>query len=198
VERRLLYAGEIMVKRLQFKKKLTIFSKQNRGMSTIVVTIILIALSMAAIAIVWGVVNNMIKGQIKNTQSCMGKYDKVKINKQYTCYNEVTGSLGAYTVRFSLGIDDVEIEKVVVGIITENGRKGYQITNIPQAISGLSMYPNGLNIVLPGKNAGLSYQTTYVFHSKITLIQIAPVIEGVQCEISDSISQIENCNLMNN
>jgi len=188
-----------MARKSQFKKNLIlpIFSKKNRGVSTIVVTIILIAISMIAVSIVWGVINNMVKNQIKNSQSCFGNYDKVQINEQYTCYVPVAGSPGTYNLRFSLEVGDIEIDKITVGVSSEQEVKGYEITNVPQTISGLSKYPgDSSNIILPEKNSGLSYQTTDVFHSEINLIQIAPVINGVQCEVSDSISQIENCNWM--
>ena len=37
---------------------------KKRGLSTIVITIIMVALSLAAIVLVWGFVSNMIKKQI--------------------------------------------------------------------------------------------------------------------------------------
>lgn len=171
----------------QYKK----YSK--KGLSTIVITVILVALSMAAIAIVWSFVNNMIKTQIKNSESCFGNYDKVRINGQYTCYDSSKG-----IARFSLMIGDVSVDKVVVSVSSSSAIKSYTITNTAQPITGLNMFSGATpaNVILPGKNSGLTYNATG-FTSKIDSIRIAPVIGGTQCEVSDSLSDIEDCVLIN-
>lgn len=191
--RRPLYVEGSMVKRLLSKKFSNL--KNKKGLSTIVITVILIAVSMAAIALVWGVISNMLNNQIKNSESCFGNYDKVKLNGEYTCYTQIDSN--QYLLRFSLGIGDIVIDKVIVGISSSSATKSYEITNAVQTISGLKMYPSGVaQIVLPEKNSGLTYEVSTAFTSKIDSIQIAPVINGVQCDVSDSILQIEDCELM--
>lgn len=186
-----------MAKRFRYKKdrKSTIFLTKNRkGLSTIVITVILIALSLAAVVLVWGVVNNMIKKQIGSSEACFGNYNKVKLNAEYTCYERV--SLSNYSLRFSLSVGDIKIDKIIVSVASASAVNGYEITNIAQNISRLSMYPSGLIWVsLPGTNSGLSYKADE-FSSGIDSIKIAPVINGNQCETSDSITEIENCALM--
>lgn len=168
-------------------------SKSKKGLSTIVITVILIALSMAAIVLVWGFVNNLVKGQIKSSESCFGNYDKVQINGQYTCYKRVGTN---YNLRFSLIIGDIDVDKVIVSISSESAVKSFEITNTNQTISGLEMYsPEDTNVILPGKNSGLTYNVTTLFSEKIDSIQIAPVINDDLCEVSDSISEIEDCDL---
>jgi hypothetical protein len=160
----------------------------KKGLSAIVITVILIALSMAAIVLVWVFVNNMIKGQIKSSESCFGNFDKVSINEQYTCYDAA-----AQSIRFSLIVGDIDVDKIIVSVSSASAVKSYEITNTAGAVTGLLMYPSGsTNIVLPGKNAGLTYRATG-FTSTADLIQIAPVIGGTQCETSDSVSEIEPC-----
>lgn len=177
-----------MVKKLQYKKS------SKRGLSAVVTTMILVALSMAAIVLVWVFVSNMVKKQIGSSESCYGNYDKVKINGQYTCYERVSAS--NYNLRFSLAIGDIDVDKVIVSISSVGAVKSYTITNTPQVISGLKMYPSGINQVnLSGKNAGLSYNATG-FGGKIDSIQIAPVIGGNLCEVSDSLASIEDCKLI--
>ncbi|MDD5012557.1 MAG: hypothetical protein PHQ66_02860 [Candidatus Nanoarchaeia archaeon] len=163
----------------------------KRGISTIVITVILISLSMAAVVIVWASVNAVIKNQIGSSESCFGNYDKVQINKQYTCYNSSSDE-----IRFSLMVGDIEIDKIVVSVSSESAVKSYEITNTPENISTLTMYPSGdSNIVLPEKNSGLTYRATG-FDSEADLIKIAPVIGGNQCEVADTLSQIEDCSLL--
>ncbi len=166
----------------------------KKGLSTIVITVILIALSMAAIVLVWAFVNNLIKGQIKSSESCFGNYNKVTINGQYTCYERAGTD---YNLRFSLTIGDINVDKVLVSISSESSMKSFQITNTAQPITGLEMYPSGeTNVILPEKNSGLTYNVTTLFSDKIDLIQIAPVINGDLCEVSSSISEIEDCALL--
>jgi hypothetical protein len=180
-----------MVKSLRFNK---------RGLSTIIITVILIALSLAAVVLVWGFVNNLIKKQIGSTESCFGNYDKVQINKQYTCYEDL--GTGAYALRFSLAVGSVNLTKVVVSVSSASAVKSYEITNEVQQIPNMANYPcvgecwwaDNLNIKLPGKNSGLTYRIIG-FTSTMDLIQVAPVIGGEQCEAS-SLSEIESCDLL--
>jgi hypothetical protein len=191
-----------MAKKLYYKDSLgkkdgrpTIFLTKNRaGLSTIVITVILIALSLAAVVIVWVSVNNMIKKQIRGSEACFGNYDKVRLNEQYTCYERISST--NYSLRFSLSIGDIKVDKIIVSVSSASAVRGYEIANLSQNISGLSMYPSGISeINLPNMNAGLSYKAKE-FTSEIDGIQIAPVISGTQCETSDSITTIENCALM--
>jgi hypothetical protein len=165
--------------------------KNSKGLSTIVITVILIALSMAALVIVWGFVSNFINKEIGSSESCFGNYDKVKLNKQYTCYEALVG--GEYNLRFSLGVGDIEVDSVVVSIYSANGYNSYKLTNENQIINGLIMYPsNSTQISLPGKNSGVTYLATG-FDSKIDSIEIAPTINDNLCEVSDSFAEIDNC-----
>jgi hypothetical protein len=162
--------------------------RNRSGLSTIVVTVILIALSMAAVVLVWVFVNNMLKKQIGQSESCFGNFDKVELNGQYTCHDSINSIL-----RFSLIIGDIKVDKVIVSVSSANAVKSYEIIN-GTTISGLSMYSeaNPDIIILPGKNSGLTYNATG-FSSQVDSIQIAPVIGGNSCEVSDSLSAIEEC-----
>ncbi len=168
--------------------------QSKKGLSAIVVTVILVALSMAAIVLVWAFVSNLIKKQISSSESCFGNSEKVTLNGQYTCYEEIDST--HYNLRFSLNIGDVDIDKVLVSVSSASAVKSYEISKTEGTISGLSMYPSGsLQVKLPEKNAGLTYKATG-FTSKIDSMQIAPVIGGNLCSVSDSFSEIENCALI--
>ncbi len=190
-----------MARKLLYKKtpktglRPTIFPKKNRkGLSAIVTTLILVALSMGAMVLIWTVINKMIQRQTGHTEACFGNYEKVTLNALYTCYTEI--GIDNYEVRFSLKIGDISnVEKVIVGLSSASAVKSYQITNTEQLLEGLAPYPAGTgNVKLPEPNAGLSYVTSMT--SKPDLINIQPVINGETCEMSDSLSEIENCNLI--
>jgi hypothetical protein len=165
----------------------------KKGLSTIITTLLLITLSIAAVALVWSFASNMVKHQIKNSEACQGNYNKVTLNGEYTCYeNPGTGN---YYLRFSLSIGDVTPEKVIVAVSSSGTVRSYEITNITGTVSGLTMYPSGsLNIVLPPKNGGYTYRTG-TSSEKFDSIKIAPVFGGTQCEMSDSIVEIADCAL---
>jgi len=172
-----------MAKNLWFKNK--------KGLSTVVITVILIALSMAAVVLVWGFVNNLIKKQIGSSESCFGNYDKVVLNKQYTCYDSASKEF-----RFSLSIGDVKVDKVVISVSSASAIKSYEITNEAQTDLGLVRYPTDTDpVILPTKNSGFTYSTDD-FSSAVDLIKIAPVMGSNQCKVSDTLSQIEDCSLL--
>jgi hypothetical protein len=166
----------------------------KRGLSVIVTTLLVIVLSMAAVAVVWISVNSIVKKQMESSVSCYGNYDKIKINGMYTCFNKTSAT--NYNLRFSLFIGDVTVNKVIVSIYSGSAVNSYTITNTPQSISGLTMYPSGISqINLSSKNSGLSYEATG-FGYPIDSIQIAPYIGKNLCGVSDSLSSIEDCQLI--
>jgi hypothetical protein len=166
----------------------------KKGLSAIITTMILIGISLAAVALVWTFVSGMLKGQIKSSEACYGNYDKVTLNRQYTCYeNPGTGS---YYLRFSLSVGDVRPEKIIVSVSASSAVQSYTIINATGLVAGLTMYPSGsTSIALPSRNGGLTYRTA-AFTGKFDSIKIAPVIGGTQCDMSDSIVEIADCALL--
>jgi len=169
-------------------------NRDKKGLSTIVVTVILVALSMSAVVLVWAFVNNLIKKQIGETESCFGNAEKITLNERYTCYEQISAS--NFKLRFSLAIGDIKVNKIIVSVSSAGSVKSYEIMN-STIIPNLVMYSgaNPTTIILPGANSGLTYNATG-FTSKIDSIQIIPVLGGTTCEVSDSLSEIENCVLL--
>lgn len=185
-----------MERKLFYKNKnhLRVFypaTDNKKGVSTIIVTVILVALVMVIGAVVWTIVNNLIRGQTKGMESCFGVFDKVTINEIYTCYND-----NADSVSFSLSLGDIDVEKVIVVISSVGETKSFEITNTEQTIANLANYGSigfGTDLIkLPSKNGGKTYITNY-FTTSPDSIKIAPVIKGKQCEASDELTQIEDC-----
>lgn len=162
--------------------------KNKRGLSGIITAVIMIALVMAAAVIVWGVVNGTLKKQMEGAESCFGNFDKVTLNGIYTCYNTVNKQF-----QFSISIGDIDVEKVVVGISAEGDQRSYTLTEEDQQDMGLTRYGSETEVKIPGKNGGYTYIVDEEFDEVPDLIQIAPVIDGQQCEVSDYISNIGSC-----
>jgi len=167
---------------------LDILKKEKRGISGVITAVIMIALVMATVIIVWGVVVPLIKNQLTETESCFGVSGKVTINNMYTCYNSSSNNL-----QFSITIKDIDVDRVFVSVFAMGETKSYEVNNTESIVAGLGPYPSGSGSVkLPGKNAGLTYIASG-FSEKPDLIQIAPVVNGKQCEPTDSLSEIDDC-----
>lgn len=162
----------------------------KKGLSLVVTTILLIALTMVLIGIVWGIVNNLIKKSTEDTNACFGIFEKVVLNSEYTCYNEDG-------LRFSISIGDVDVDEVLVGVSLGGESSTFIIKKTPSQINNLVMYPDGsTSIKLPSKNAGLTYVLDLSgagFSGTPDSIEIAPVVQGAQCEVSDSLNEITRC-----
>lgn len=167
-----------------------IFIKNRKGISGVVAAVLMIALVMVVAVIVWVVVRNIVQGQIGSVESCFGVYDKVTINNRYTCYED----FGINAFRFAIDVKDIVIDKLVVSVSYPLGEtRSYTLTKNDSSVDGVYPYPEGSGAVkLPGKNSGKTYMVDTGM-GKPDSIQIAPVINGQQCEISDSLFEIEDC-----
>lgn len=165
--------------------------KNKKGISEIIITVIMIGLVLAAAAIVWGVVNSIISGKIKNTESCFGNFGKININSQYVCYDDT-----AKTFQFSLEVADVsDIDKILVSISGTGATKTFTLNTTGKVDNLANFGSTGFGtdtITIPSKNEGKSYITNF-FVSKPDSIKIAPVIKGQQCDPSDTLNEISYC-----
>jgi flagellin-like protein len=165
---------------------------KRKGLSTIIATLIMIALVLVATGIVWAAINNMISNRTEKAQKCfeVGFSEKVGINEDYTCYNSTNDSF-----QFSISVWDVDLDGILVSVTSAGISKSYTLTNTPQVIDGLLLYPNReIQTYLPGKNGGLTYIATG-FPTEIDSIKIAPIVGEEQCDVSDQIHQIEDCSV---
>ena len=159
----------------------------NKGISAIIATIILIALTLAIVAIVWGVVQNLVSQQLEESGSCFNIFGKIELNPVYTCYNSSSNEF-----LFSINVGDIEVNELVVSVSGQGTTKSYTLTANEEDI-GLLTYPARNNLVKkPGKNAGLTYISSD-FASRPDTIRVSPVIGETQCEVSASIQTIESC-----
>lgn len=175
-----------------------LYKKNSRGLSAIVTTLILVALVMGATALIWGVVSNIIREKTSSSESCFDSYSKVELDKAYTCYEEyLEGSLTRYTARFALAVKDIDSEnlnKVIIGIVSQAEAKSYELTNTEQTFEDLAPYGGVVNtpLKLPVKNSQKTYNATG-FTVKPNSIKIRLVINENQCDVSDSLTEIESC-----
>jgi len=174
------------------KKTKKYFNLNKKSVAGVVTAVIMIALVIAAAIIVWVVVTNLVSKQLEEAESCFMIFGKVTINNRYTCYDF---SLNEF--HFSINMGDVDIDEVLVSISAEGTTKSFKISKTNTTIENLVNYPDGSEgIKLPDKNAGATYiynMTGGDFSVKPDAFKIAPIVSGKQCDVSDSISDIDNC-----
>jgi hypothetical protein len=165
----------------------------KKGISAIIVTLILISISLIIGVIVWNVVNSLVKEKLNEADSCFNVFEKVQLNRQYTCYK----SSGEVWVSINIGGEDVE--SVIVSIFAKGEGKSFTITNEETQIPFVANYKSTLFgedlIKLPGKDSG----ATYIYNWGESLlegpdsIQVVPIIGGNQCGVADTVSSFDIC-----
>jgi flagellin-like protein len=160
----------------------------RKGVSEIIATVIIIALVLLITGIVWTAVNGLIQSRIGNAEACFGNFNKITLDKQFTCYDS-----NLKETRFMIVVGDVNVDEVLVSVSSNSSSQSFKLSNTEQTISGLT-YLNGTAAVrLPEKNGGTTF--VYTFDGART-IKIAPIISGNQCEVSDSIPALDDCSLL--
>jgi hypothetical protein len=165
--------------------------KNRRGVSGVVVTVLLIALVVIVVAVVWAVVVNLVQDNIQGSESCFGNFNKIELNGLYTCYDSSAGEL-----QFSISIGDVELDKIIVFVSGSGSTKSIELSDVASTESAITPYGGAGEVKMPGSNAGKTYVlnlATAGIVGEPDLIRISPVISGNQCETSDSISRFEAC-----
>jgi flagellin-like protein len=176
--------------------------ENKKGLSEVVTTVILIALVLVAAGLIWGVVRTMINKNIKSSESCFNIADKVSINGAYTCYNPGTNEL-----NLSVSVGDLSIEGLVVSVSKGGTAKGIEIKE-GVAVANVRNYDDPVltygtvGLKVPTKNSGRTYVTKV--NSLLGVggnlppksIQISPIVNGEQCGVADSLTEISDCALL--
>ena len=177
-------------------RKKQFLGKNRKGISPVIAMVIMIALVMAIVAVVWVVVSNLVEEEIESSESCFGIFDKVVIENSYTCYNS-----SAQEIQFSINIGDIEVDEILVSVAGAGSTKSFSLGSDVQE-SYLKDYPNGnygVTLLFPGKNAGRTYvlnMTNASLSGSPDSLQIAPIINGKQCGVSDTLSEFDDCQLL--
>ena len=163
--------------------------KNKKALSGVISAIILIGLAMVLVAIVWGVVNGILKSKLDEAQSCFGIFEKVDLESKNMCFYNSTKELHIY-----VSVGDIDIDGMLISVMGNGTAKSF---NIPGNYSYVRDY-SGLyseETTLPEKNSGL----TYVFNATEggiqdpSSVQVAPIVSEKQCDVSDSVSPVDKC-----
>ncbi|MEK6840438.1 MAG: archaellin/type IV pilin N-terminal domain-containing protein [Nanoarchaeota archaeon] len=169
----------------------------KKGLSTVVSTVLMVALTIAAVSVIWVAVNTLVQEKTKSSESCFGVFGKVELNPQYTCYNN-TGGISENEVWFSIDRGEIEtVDDILVGISGETSSVSFKI--LEDAPLGLSYYPNRTTPVdIPRADQGLTYiyELPSYFTETPEKVEIALIINGEICGDTDSLQEIDVCSAL--
>ncbi len=95
-------------------------------------------------------------------------------------------------MHFSINVKDIEIQDILILIAGYTISKSFRITSEAQEIIDLRNYDDTSEVNVPGENSGKTYIAEAIT-SKPTSVEIAPVINGNFCDVSDILSNIYIC-----
>lgn len=183
---------------------MTLYSKtkNKKALSTVVATVLLILLTVVAVAIVWGFISGVINPIVANKCYTIERNPElITLGNSYTCFNDTSDEL-----QLMINRGDIEVDNVLISILADGNSRSFTLTNENTLIESPSVrYYNGVNVgtpsvpepvKLPVKNAGLTYHIGgFIGITKIDKVSIGATIEGKACESTNSLTQIDNCNL---
>ncbi len=163
---------------------------KKKRLSTVAITVILIAIVLLLLAIAWIVAKNA-KQENGSDEVCFDAAEKVEINSKYTLYNPDLNQL-----QFSISMGNIEVDEVLVTISGDSSAKILKIKTKAQEIKNLANYRStdfgNEQIKLPEKNSDLTYVYDMSnFFGEPDSITISPVIDKTQCRACDSLYEIK-------
>ena len=100
--------------RTNFTKK-NHYSKNKKGLSVVVATMLLVALTVVAAGIVWTITQKFVEDETNGAKECFDVLDKVSFNDEYVCY-DMRNSVNE--LQFSINIKDADVDKVLIVIFS--------------------------------------------------------------------------------
>jgi len=160
----------------------------KKALSEMISSVIIILIVVVSALVIWGVISNLVGKETEKTK-CFDILDKVSINDEYTCHK-----IADEEIMFSISVENISIDKLLVSMQEEGGEtRNFFIENIETTITNLKNSEHGESTKLPPKKGGATYYFDLVASGiNPNTIKIAPFIEGMQCDESDSVD-IDDC-----
>jgi len=160
---------------------------QKKAVSTIIATVLLISLVLVIAAVVWAVAKNMVEKNLDEAESCIGIFDKVKLNELYTCYDSKTTQ-----TKFSVEVGEVKLDKIIVSVSGSGIIKKIELNSVGD--NNLEAISSASDTKIPSENSGKTYKIrTNYFNLKPDRIEIIPFVDGNSCGVVSIINSISDC-----
>lgn len=152
----------------------------KRGISAVIATVLLIMLTVTAVALIAGVIIPFVRNQLDTSKRCFDVTDQISIVQgTFTCYNS-----SSTKIMIKRTSKDFELKGFLISLSNKSSSQVYRIYNNSET-SGVIMYDNGQILKIPEQGGA----NTYVFSFSSDYALIAPILEGdlICKEISENI-----------
>jgi flagellin-like protein len=152
----------------------------KKGISAVIATVLLIMLTVAAVALIAGVIIPFVKNQLDTSKKCFDITDQISIEPgKPTCYG-----LADTRVMIKRTSKNFELKGFIVSLRNATNSQTYRIYSNSET-SGVKMYDNSLDLKIPEQGGA----ETYIFSISASYVSVAPILEGnLTCkEISENI-----------
>ena len=101
--------------------------KNNRGISAVVATVLIILITVAAVTIIWSAIIPMVKNQIETGTVCFDAVSELSIvtNQGYTC---IKGD-GNISIQISRGAKEIDLKKIQVLVSIGGDTAAYELND---------------------------------------------------------------------
>jgi len=108
--------------------------KEKRGVSALVATVLLILITVAGVAIIWGAVMPMITKITQSGQACINARLIIDTASGYTCYSETKNQA---SIMVSRGPEDFQLTGIQLGLSSAGQTESIIIRDGSQAVASL-------------------------------------------------------------
>lgn len=168
---------------------------KKKGLSAVIVTLLLTALAVFLIVIVGLALRGIVEGEADQSKKCFGDFGnpgKLEFDLKNTCYNK-TGD----EVQFSIRRGDVEIDGASVFVSGRYETVPLRLAGEERRIDSLRHYgrARGGAVKLPPKEG----KSTYVYEWNVTKmgnvsrLEVRPVVGGTECGASHHVRYFDDC-----
>ncbi|MFW6310661.1 MAG: archaellin/type IV pilin N-terminal domain-containing protein [Nanoarchaeota archaeon] len=159
--------------------------KSKKALSAVISTVLIISLTIAIAAMIFGFVKTFVQEETQGTYECFETMDKVLINSQYTCYNS-----SSEIIKIAIQIKELNITKLLVSVSDNQNSKTFELTHTPQSIEHIQE-----EVKVPDTKSQKVYYFNYSSAglNTPTSIRIAPFAGKRQCDVSDELKTINSC-----
>lgn len=162
------------------------FKKNKKGLSQVVGTVVMILITVALIAGVWGFISTFVSDKLESAGACKDVFDKVSFNDIYTCYNTTSNS-----TLVSIKIAELEIDGILLSIGFGTNNKIFFLENETKTFDNFTMYNGNTSVYMPRPESTRTYLLNGF--AKPERVDVAPKMGKTQCDVVDSIDNIPTC-----
>lgn len=174
--------------------------KNKRAISTLVATVLLILITVAAVGIIWGAIMPVITRTMEIGQACLNARVTINTEAGYTCYNPGERNVSIMISHGSEEFDLAGINLVLSGGGTSKSWNFYATATGRVSDPGIMMYNGSTILVMPATNEDRTYKVDVTSEAGLQppeQAKAAPIVKvGTTlrtCSVSSSISVPKQC-----